>query len=248
MSKNAVIGTLSVLLVVSVIGGLLVVPKIRANTRLQLELKDAITQIGKVAEDRERAETRLERANELLNAARTNITAMAETWTNQIAGLNSQLSNSQKRVEIAEAKKMCATPPAPNQEVLKVLDRPNDGSSIVHMWTGTAATLHELKKGGNDTQFRIESSATSEPNARRNAMRTQELQDSIEELERQMRDTEVTLCAARRNARADNQDPGVNALRRAQIREMEINLEKMDRRLSNMLTELQNISSIQGRQ
>lgn len=74
----------------------------------------------------------------------------------------------------------------------------------------------------------------------------QELQDSIELVQKEIANQQEMLTMARANARNNTDDPGQNVCRAARIREREINLQKTYVKLARMTAEMQSISPYPG--
>jgi hypothetical protein len=69
-----------------------------------------------------------------------------------------------------------------------------------------------------------------------------QLRENIEEQERILRQEELWLSQAIRNAMNNTENPGVNALRRKEIKEMEIGLQKRREIISKLKAELRKVS------
>jgi hypothetical protein len=201
----------------------------------------------------------LQRASIILRDRLTASEAGAKELREQLNAAKAETEAAKKTA--AEAKKIASARIAPEAteaatKLMKAAQQADaDGSTAtditVSTRTGTAADIREASdaarklleaQGGGHARITIgDPPVGTKPDLKKSGERVQVLRDSIKTLEKEIRARELTLSQAQRNARNDTEDPGRNELRRAQIKEMEVDLEEANEKLARMKLEFQEL-------
>ena len=192
-------------------------------------------------------------------AAAATATTVAENT--EIASLRKELADVQRQLKkLAEVKKaQVAKPapiapapiapiaqPAPNQTVIRVLDKAGngDGDAIVQMWTGVPAVLHELKEGEKAPQAigQPMPAPTMQIRMGNNSVKEQGIRDCIKQLNWVIGRKEAAMVSIRSNT--DSEDPAEHAFLLNRLNEKENELVQLKEKHDALQAELATISPI----